>query len=115
MCNIASARSGPTSWLRRAHSGRRSTCSPPPATGNQLRPDLDLAGAGRAVFGSVLWNFRVLAGWSPPLGASRLRVLAGAFELANLRGEIAQLEGIEAPAPLVRARLRRRLVRVFRR
>ncbi|HLM94672.1 MAG TPA: hypothetical protein VK283_00070 [Acidimicrobiales bacterium] len=69
------------------------------AYAKQLRPDLDLAGAGRAVFGSVLWNLRVLAGWSPPLGASRLRVLAGAFELANLRGEIARLEGIDAPAP----------------
>ncbi len=65
----------------------------------QLRPDLDLEGAGRAVAGSVLWNIRVLAGWSPPLGASRLRVLAGAFELANLRGELARLGGHEALHP----------------
>ncbi len=69
------------------------------AYAKQLRPDLDLIDAGRAVAGSVLWNLRVLAGWSPPLGASRLRVLAGAFELANLRGDIARLEGFEAPAP----------------
>jgi hypothetical protein len=69
------------------------------AYAKQLRPDLDLAGAGRAVAGSVLWNLRVLAGWSPPLGASRLRVLAGAFELANLRGELARLEAHEAPHP----------------
>jgi hypothetical protein len=69
------------------------------AYAKQLRPGLDLAGAGRAVAGSVLWNLRVLAGWSPPLGASRLRVLAGAFELANLRGEMARLEGLEAPPP----------------
>jgi hypothetical protein len=67
----------------------------------QLRPDLDLVGAGRAVAGSVLWNLRVLAGWSPPLGASRLRVLAGAFEFANLQGEMARLEGFEAPPPYV--------------
>ncbi len=69
------------------------------AYAKQLRTGLDLAGAGRAVAGSVLWNLRVLAGWSPPLGASRLRVLAGAFELANLRGELARLEGLEAPPP----------------
>ncbi len=69
------------------------------AYAKQLRPGLDLAGAGRAVVGSVLWNLRVLAGWSPPLGASRLRVLAGAFELANLQGEMARLEGFEAPPP----------------
>jgi hypothetical protein len=69
------------------------------AYAKQLRPGLDLAGAGRAIVGSVLWNLRVLAGWSPPLGASRLRVLAGAFELANLQGEMARLEGFEAPPP----------------
>ena len=69
------------------------------AYAKQLRPGLDLAGAGRAIVGSVLWNLRVLAGWSPPLGASRLRVLAGAFELANLQGEMARLEGLEAPPP----------------
>lgn len=69
------------------------------AYAKQLRPGLDLAGAGRALADSVLWNLRVLAGWSPPLGASRLRVLAGAFEIANLRGEMARLEGLEAPPP----------------
>ena len=69
------------------------------AYAKQLRPGIDLAGAGRVVDGSVLWNLRVLAGWSPPLGASRLRVLAGAFELANLRGEMARLEGLEPPPP----------------
>lgn len=69
------------------------------AYAKQLRSGLDLAGAGRAIAGSVLWNLRVLAGWSPPLGASRLRVLAGAFEVANLRGEMARLEGLGAPPP----------------
>jgi hypothetical protein len=67
------------------------------AYATQLRPGLDLTGVGRAVADSVLWNLRVLAGWSPPLGASRLRVLAGAFEVANLQGEMARLEGLEAP------------------
>jgi hypothetical protein len=69
------------------------------AYAKQLRPGLDLVGAGRAIIGSVLWNLRVLAGWSPPLGASRLRVLAGPFEVANLEGEMARLEGLEAPPP----------------
>ncbi len=67
--------------------------------GDRLHPGLDLAASERAVFATVLWYLRVLAGWSPPLGASRLHVLAGTFELANLRAELARLEGRDAPEP----------------
>jgi hypothetical protein len=67
--------------------------------GERLHPGLDLAMSERAVFATVLWNLRVLAGWSPALGASRLHVLAGSFELVNLGGELASIEGHDAPVP----------------
>jgi hypothetical protein len=67
--------------------------------GERLHPGLDLATSEHQVFASVLWNLRVLAGWSPALGASRLHVLAGVFELMNLQGEIARIEGHQSPAP----------------
>jgi hypothetical protein len=67
--------------------------------GERLRSGPSLAEAERAVFATVLWNIRVLAGWSPALGASRLRVLAGGFELANIRGELARIEGRSVPDP----------------
>ncbi|MGA7835015.1 MAG: hypothetical protein WCA31_07370 [Acidimicrobiales bacterium] len=60
---------------------------------DRVHPGLDLATSEHEVFASVLWNLRVLAGWSPALGASRLHVLAGAFELHNLRGDLARIEG----------------------
>jgi hypothetical protein len=67
--------------------------------GPRLHLGLDLATSEHEVFASVLWNLRVLAGWSPAMGASRLHVLAGVFELANLRGHLARIEGYRAPAP----------------
>jgi hypothetical protein len=67
--------------------------------GDRLHPGLDLAASEHEVFASVLWNLRVLAGWSPALGASRLHILAGAFELANLQGELARIEGNDASKP----------------
>ena len=67
--------------------------------GERLHPGLDLAASEHEVFASVLWNLRVLAGWSPALGASRLHALAGVFELMNLQGDLARIEGHESPAP----------------
>jgi hypothetical protein len=67
--------------------------------GDRLHPGLDLAASERGVFATVVWYLRVLAGWSPPLGASRLRILAGGFELVNFRNELARLEGHDAPEP----------------
>src|ERR1039458_3215956 len=49
--------------------------------GERLHIGLNLATSEHEVFASVLWNLRVLAGWSPALGASRLRTLAGVFTL----------------------------------
>jgi hypothetical protein len=67
--------------------------------GERLESGLSLEEAERALFETALWNLRVLAGWSPALGASRLRVLAGGFELANIRGELARIEGHQVPIP----------------
>ncbi len=67
--------------------------------GERLHAGLGLAETEHAVFETVLWNLRVLAGWSPALGASRLRVLAGGFELANIRAELARIEGLSVLRP----------------
>jgi hypothetical protein len=37
--------------------------------GERLHPGLSLAASEREIFASVLWNLRVLAGWSPALRA----------------------------------------------
>jgi hypothetical protein len=60
---------------------------------------MDLATSERAVFATVLWNLRVLAGWSPALGASRFHILAGGFELVNLDEELARIRGRETLEP----------------
>ena len=52
--------------------------------GHDVRPDHDLAQAQHAVWASVLWHLRVLAGWLPPPGATVVRTLAGGFEIANV-------------------------------
>jgi hypothetical protein len=67
--------------------------------GERLRPGLDLAAVEHEVLSSVLWNLRVLAGWSPALGASRLRACAGVFELMNLQGDLARIGGQPRSAP----------------
>ncbi len=67
--------------------------------GERIHLGLNLAASERALFATVLRNLRVLAGWCPPLGASRLHVLAGGFELANLSGELARVEGRDAAEP----------------
>jgi hypothetical protein len=67
--------------------------------GERIHPGLDLAASEHQVFASVLWNLRVLAGWSPALGASRLRALASTFELMNLQGDLARIEGHQSAAP----------------
>jgi hypothetical protein len=67
--------------------------------GERIHLGLNLAASERALFATVLRNLRVLAGWCPPRGASRLHVLAGGFELANLSGELARVEGRDAAEP----------------
>lgn len=59
----------------------------------EVRRGLDLESAQWAVSATVLWHLRVLAGWGPPLAAGPLRVLAGPFEIANIVGHLARLDG----------------------
>jgi len=55
--------------------------------------------AQRAASETVLWEMRVLAGWLPAGGTRLLRALAAGFELENIRGLAARLDGApERPA-----------------
>lgn len=65
----------------------------------EARQGLDLESAQWAVSATVLWHLRVLAGWGPPLAAGPLRVLAGPFEIANIVGHLAQLNGQHQHSP----------------
>jgi len=71
----------------------------PTPYGRELRPDMNLADAQRAVSATVLWHLRVLAGWGPPLGSGPLRLVAAGFEIANISGHLARLRGQPARAP----------------
>ena len=46
------------------------------AYGRFVRPDMDLAAAQRAVAETVLWNVRVISGWTPPGALEPVRALA---------------------------------------
>lgn len=61
------------------------------AYGHDVRTGQSLAEAQRSVAATVLWHYRVLAGWSPPEGIQTLRVLAAAFEIANVDGLVRSL------------------------
>lgn len=63
----------------------------------EIRPGMDLASAQWAVSATVVWHLRVLAGWGPPLAAGPLRVLASAYEIANITGHVARITGQPAP------------------
>lgn len=67
--------------------------------GPALRPEMDLALAQHAVSATVLFDLRVLAGWSPPLGAGALRALAGRFEIDNVLALFGSFAGIDVPTP----------------
>lgn len=67
--------------------------------GRDVRPGMDLAAGERAVWSTLLWHLRVLAGWAPQLGMDRVRLLAGGFEIANILGLLASFTGRPAAAP----------------
>jgi hypothetical protein len=69
------------------------------AFGHDVRPGQSLDKAQRSVAATVLWHFRVLAGWSPWEGTQILRVLAAGFEIANVDELVRSLrDGPAAPA-----------------
>lgn len=58
-----------------------------------------LAQAQRATRETVLWQLRVLAGWTPARGTTTMRALASGFERDNVLGLARRLQGRPAPEP----------------
>lgn len=67
--------------------------------GRDVRTGMDLGAAQHAVCATLLWHLRILAGWSRPSGAERVRRLAAGFEIANVTAKVARLTGRVAPPP----------------
>lgn len=67
--------------------------------GRDVRAGMDLGAAQHAVCATLLWHLRILAGWSRPSGAERVRRLAAGFEIANVTALVARLTGRAAPPP----------------
>jgi hypothetical protein len=65
----------------------------------EVRPGMTLGEAQHAVAAVALWHLRVLAGWTPPLGAGPLHVLAGRLEIANITNHLGALRGYPTPEP----------------
>lgn len=57
--------------------------------GDALRGASDAGDARHRVWGSALWELRVLAGWLPPSGVHALRVFAAFFEIENVEDLLA--------------------------
>ncbi len=54
---------------------------------------VSVADAQHAVWSSVVWDLRVLAGWLPPSGVATLRTIAGFFEIENIEAKLLHLTG----------------------
>ncbi len=67
--------------------------------GRDIRDDMGIAQAQHAVSGAALWQMRILAGWSPALGAAHLRAAAARFEISNIVGHLCSLRGEGADEP----------------
>lgn len=67
--------------------------------GRDVRQTMSLAQAERAVYATLLWHLRILAGWAPPLGAERIRALAAGFEISNITDKLATLQGLHTSTP----------------
>lgn len=64
--------------------------------GREVRIGMDLRTAQHAVYATLLWHLRILAGWARPGGAERVRRLAAGFEIANVVNRFARLNGRSA-------------------
>lgn len=70
------------------------------AYGERVHPTMTLAAAQRAVADTLLWQVRVLAGWSPPGGTAWARTLLAGFERDNIVEHLrAMTTGAPAPRP----------------
>lgn len=68
--------------------------------GREVRPDMDLATAQWAITATLVWHLRILLGWSPPLRSRPLREVTAGFEIGNVVGHLARMNGQPAPASL---------------
>lgn len=59
--------------------------------GRDVRPGMTLATSQHAVFATLLWHLRILAGWARPGGAEIVRQLSAGFEIANIVAKLARL------------------------
>jgi len=67
--------------------------------GHDVRTGQTLGDAQRGVADTLLWHLRVLAGWLPREGAGLLRLLAGAFEIANVEEHVDEIAGADSAPP----------------
>lgn len=69
------------------------------AYGRDVRAGMDLRSAQHAVYVTLAWHLRILAGWAPVHGADRVRRLAAGFEIANIIGGLARIAGRPSEPP----------------
>jgi hypothetical protein len=60
---------------------------------HDLRPGMGLPAAQHAIYATLLWHLRILAGWAMPQGSERVRALAAGFEITNIVNHMARLNG----------------------
>lgn len=67
--------------------------------GGRVASGQTLLEAEREVVGSLVWNARVLAGWTPREGVAMLRALLAPLEAANVRDHLLRVSGAAPPEP----------------
>lgn len=67
--------------------------------GSHVGPGQTLLEVQRSIVDAVIWNVRVLAGWTPREGVTILRTLIATLEAANVRDHVLRLAGADPPAP----------------
>ncbi|MVU78464.1 hypothetical protein GPX89_14565 [Nocardia sp. ET3-3] len=65
----------------------------------RIRVGATLADTEHALGEETVWRLRVLAGWQPRAGVALIRVLAGAFEVADIAGLAAGMAGTPSVPP----------------
>jgi hypothetical protein len=65
------------------------------AYARRVQAGMGPADLAHAVASTCVWHLRVLGGWVPVSGTGLLRVLGAGFELENVEGRLAALEGVD--------------------